>query len=340
MRTVMFRTLEHPSREHQTVGQPKAFAGDPYAAARTTCSENSPSRVRLNRIYWRSSRATEKPIVFETGGKPLLLASGLKFAVDPVDPLRLGSKNGSGGSHRVSFSVHGTSKAPDRPVRRGPIGHGAQPNVGKAEVAMITAETLRRFAPRIENAELHATALEKARVASSVNTPRRLCCFMGQVFVETGGFTSMEENLRYRDPARLDAVFRAVRGIDDAKALIAQGPEAIGNRVYADRLGNGNEASGDGFRYRGSGYKQLTGRTNYATVGAIIRMDLEGNPELAREPMTAAQVAFAFWDVNGCSPLADAGDIEGITEKVNGPAKLGLPERRDATLRAMDIWHD
>src|SRR5262245_20331765 len=154
---------------------------------------------------------------------------------------------------------------------------------------MITADTLRRFAPKIENAEVHATALEKARAASTVTTPRRLCHFMGQVFVETGGFTAMEENLRYKDPARLDAVFKAVRGIDDAKALIAKGPEAIANRVYANRLGNGNEESGDGWRYRGSGYKQLTGRTNYATVGAIIHVDLEGHPDFAREPTTAAQ---------------------------------------------------
>jgi putative chitinase len=161
---------------------------------------------------------------------------------------------------------------------------------------------------------------------------------MGQVFVETGGLTAMEENLRYRDPARLDMVFSAVHGTADAEALIALGPEAIANRVYANRLGNGNESSGDGWRYRGSGYKQLTGRTNYAMVAAIIHVDLEGHPELARQPDTAAQVAFAYWDACGCSGLADAGDIEGITERVNGPAKLGLPERREATLRAMDVW--
>ena len=203
---------------------------------------------------------------------------------------------------------------------------------------MITAETLRKFAPKIKDPEIHASALEDARKTSSVTTPRRLCHFLGQIFVETGGFAIMEENLNYKDPARLDGIFSAVHGSEDARALIRRGPEAIANRVYANRIGNGDEASGDGWRYRGSGYKQLTGRANYREIGGIVNLDLEGNPELAREPKTAASVAFAFWDARQCSPLADAGDVEGVTAKINGPAKLGLAERRDATLRAMGIW--
>ena len=203
---------------------------------------------------------------------------------------------------------------------------------------MITAETLRKFALRIKDPEIHASALENARQTSSVTTARRLCHFLGQIFVETGGFAIMVENLNYKDPARLDGIFSAVRGTEDARALIRRGPEAIANRVYANRIGNGDEASGDGWRYRGSGYKQLTGRSNYREIGGIVNLDLEGNPELAREPKTAASVAFAFWDARQCSPLADVGDVDGVTAKINGPAKLGLSERRDATLRALGIW--
>lgn len=203
---------------------------------------------------------------------------------------------------------------------------------------MITAETLRKFAPKIKDPEVHALALEAARQNSSVTTPRRLCHFLGQVFVETAGFTCMVENLNYKNPERLDAIFSAVRGPEDARSLIRRGPEAIANRVYANRLGNGSEVSGDGWRYRGSGYKQLTGRTNYREIGGIVNMDLEGKPDLARQPDAAARVAFAFWDARHCSDLADRGDVEGVTEKVNGPAKLGLQERRSATLRALGIW--
>ena len=203
---------------------------------------------------------------------------------------------------------------------------------------MITTRTLRRFAPKCRRPDLHARALEAARCTSTVLTPRRLCHFMGQVFVETGGIAHMVENLNYRNAARLDAIFKSVRGVEDAKALIARGPEAIANRVYADRLGNGDEASGDGWRYRGSGYKQLTGRANYRDIGRIVGLELEADPELAREPEGAARIAFAFWDTHGCSALADDGDVEGITARINGPARLGLVERRQAVLRAMSIW--
>lgn len=203
---------------------------------------------------------------------------------------------------------------------------------------MITTDTLRRYAPKSRMPDVHARALEAARVNSSVNTPRRLCHFMGQIFVETGGIAHMVENLNYRDPARLDLIFKSVRGIEDARALIARGPEAIANRVYANRLGNGGEVSGDGWRYRGSGYKQLTGRVNYRDIGRVVGIDLEDNPQLAREPTAAARIAFAFWDARGCSKLADVGDVETITARINGPAKLGLTERRHAVLRATGIW--
>ena len=205
---------------------------------------------------------------------------------------------------------------------------------------MITADKLLQYAPRIKNAQEHADGLERARQSSSVTTPRRLCAFLGQIYVETGGFLRMEENLNYTTPERLDAVFLSVKGTADAAALIAKGPQAIANRVYGGRteLGNGDEASGDGWRFRGSGYKQLTGRYNYKTIGQLIDMDLENNPDWARLPATAARVAFAFWDVKKCSPLADLGDVEAITALVNGPAKLGLAERREATARAIEIW--
>lgn len=203
---------------------------------------------------------------------------------------------------------------------------------------MITADTLSRFAPRIVDAAGHAAALEAARAGSSVTTARRLCHFMAQIYVETGGFRTLEENLNWRNAERLDAIFKAVHGVDDARELIARGPEAIANRVYANKIGNGDEDSGDGWRYRGSGYIQLTGRDNYRRIGEAVGIDLEGKPDLAREPVGAARVAFGFWDARDCSPLADTGDVEEITRLINGPGMLGLAERREATVRALDIW--
>ncbi len=204
--------------------------------------------------------------------------------------------------------------------------------------AMLSNESLGIFAPRMINPEVHAAALEAARQDSTVNTPLRLSFFMGQIFVETDGLTRMEENLNYKTPEILGKTFSAVRDINDARSLIARGPAAIANRVYANRLGNGSEESGDGWRYRGSGYKQLTGRSNYRNIGKIIDINLEGSPHLAREPFTAALAAFAFWDLHECSVLADAEDLEGITLKINGRAMLGLKERRAATLKALSIW--
>lgn len=203
---------------------------------------------------------------------------------------------------------------------------------------MITAAKLRRFAPRIVDVAVHASALEAARLLSSVNSAPRLACFMGQVFVETAGFTCMVENLNYRSPERLDDLFLAVRGLADARALIARGPEAIANRVYASRFGNGDEASGDGWRFRGSGYKQLTFADNYEAMGKLVGMDLLTHPGLARIPASGARVAFAFWDAKSCSALADLDDVEGITERVNGKRKLMLAERRAATLAALEVW--
>jgi putative chitinase len=204
---------------------------------------------------------------------------------------------------------------------------------------MITAEKLARFVPSARpTAAAHAEALEAARHGSSLNTTRRVAAFLGQIFVETGGFTAMVENLNYKDPARLDGLFRAVNGLADARALIDRGPAAIANRVYANRIGNGNEASGDGWRYRGSGHKQLTGRANYKEIGRLVGLDLEGTPELAREIKTSALVAVRFWDARKCSDEADAGDIEGVTRLINGPGLAGLAERRKATDRALRIW--
>jgi putative chitinase len=203
---------------------------------------------------------------------------------------------------------------------------------------MITEATIRTFFPRNKQPAVHAAALEAARRESTVTTPRRLCYLMGQIFVETAAGTSGIESTRYRDPRRLDALFSNVKGIDHAKRLIQAGPEAIAECIYANRLGNGPEGCGDGSTFKGAGYIQLTGRANYRRYGAIIGLPLEEQPELAREPVTAAQIAFRYWDATGCAALADQGDVEEITRRIHGNKLLKLEERQEATWRAMQIW--
>jgi putative chitinase len=202
---------------------------------------------------------------------------------------------------------------------------------------MITAELLQRLAPRGTNLAAHAAALEAARIEAGVTSRDEVAHVLGQVVVETAGLTALVENLNYRTPAVLLKNFRAVRDVADAQRLIAAGPEAIANRVDAGRLGNGNEASGDGWRYRGSGYKQLTGRVNYRSIGRQVGVDLEGTPEMAREPVAAARVALAFWRANNCGPAAAANNCAAVTRIINGPAMLGLTERRAATDLALRL---
>jgi putative chitinase len=181
-----------------------------------------------------------------------------------------------------------------------------------------------------------ALAVEAARVG--INTPRRVCHFLAQLSHESGGFRTFEENLNYRKPDRLDAIFSAVRGNDDAAALIARGREAIANRVYADRNGNGNEASGDGWKYRGMGAIQLTGRTNYSKAAARCGLDLVGNPEQILKPEVGAKVAADYWKACDLNDEADNNQHEDIARAINGPRMLGLEERKAEYLRLRKIW--
>ena len=204
---------------------------------------------------------------------------------------------------------------------------------------IITADSLMRLSPKAKFPEQQAAALDAALLGSTITKQNRLACFLGQCFVETAGFTTLTENLNYTSPGRLDDTFLAVKSVEDAKSLIAEGPQAIANRIYANRLGNGPGSSGDGWRYRGSGYKQLTGRSNFREMGRILNLPLEAHPEMARENPTAAKVAVAFWDWRHLSILADEMDIEAITAIVNGPSKLGLAARIAATHKALKVFN-
>jgi len=189
-----------------------------------------------------------------------------------------------------------------------------------------------------ERAASYAEALNAARRPAEIVGGLRVAHFMAQLAHETAGFRSLEENLRYTKPESLDRIFSSVRGIDDAEALIADGPEAIGNRVYANRLGNGDERSGDGYRYRGRGFLMNTGRLRYAEIQKDSGLPVIAHPDLLGKPRTAAEAAAAYWRVNRINLPADRDDIDAVTLLVNGPAKQGLADRKRWLTAAKTIW--
>lgn len=188
-------------------------------------------------------------------------------------------------------------------------------------------------------ARLFLAPMQTACRAFDIITPARFAAFVGQCMVESQGFTVMEENLNYRNPDRLRGIFPSrVPDVATAARLVAGGPKAIANRVYASRLGNGDEASGDGWRYRGRGIKQLTGRTNYTNAAVALSQPYVEQPDLVALPEGACMTAGWFWHVNKCNILADAWNIDAITRAVNGPGMLQAKERRqfsDAAVRAL-----
>ena len=204
----------------------------------------------------------------------------------------------------------------------------------------ITPADLRKLKPALveTRAQLFANVLNESFVQGDITTARRCCHFMAQVMVETGGLSSLVESTSYRDARRLDELFANVQGIDHAQRLIALGAQAIGNTIYANKLGNGGIDSGDGYRFRGRGFLQVTGRDNYRNIGKIAEMPLERQPEQMGEPVPAARAAGIYWRTRNINGAADADDVSTVTLLVNGTARLHLKERRDWLAKAKSVW--
>lgn len=200
----------------------------------------------------------------------------------------------------------------------------------------MTPQTLAKiYAPTpLTTCTLYAGPLSAACAKYDINTRDRKDAFLGQLGIESALLTRMVENLNYKTPERLDEMFSAVHGVDDAAALIKAGPQAIANRVYAGRLGNGDEASGDGWRYRGAGGIQCTGKANHQAFGDAIGMPLSNVPAYLQTPEGAMMVSGWFWSARSLNPLADKWDIDAITRAVNGPAMAAAMERKTLSNKA------
>jgi putative chitinase len=157
-----------------------------------------------------------------------------------------------------------------------------------------------------------------------INTPKRLAHFLSQCGHESGGFRVFSENLNYST----EGLLKTFSKYFDAKtaAEYARKPERIANRVYASRMANGNEASGDGWRFRGRGLIQLTGRANYTAYDKAVSENVLENPDLVAGAL-ALDSAGWFWHTNGLNKIADAGDVTAVTKRVNGGTH-GLADRQ------------
>jgi len=175
------------------------------------------------------------------------------------------------------------------------------------------------------DADKYLPFLNMTMVKRDINTPVRQAMFLSQLAHESGNFRFVVENLNYSADA-LRRVFGKYFPTEALANEYARQPERIANRVYADRMGNGPEASGDGWKYRGRGLIQLTGKNNYASFSMQADNNALVDPDLVAQPELAVDSAGWFWTTNRLNQLADTGDVKAVTRRINGGFN-GLADR-------------
>jgi putative chitinase len=192
----------------------------------------------------------------------------------------------------------------------------------------LSLEQLKQLLPRNPYVENWHNALVQLFPDYEINTPKRMAAFIAQCAHESAGFMILTENLNYK-AATLRKIFPKYFPDDATAQRYASMPnkqEAIANKVYANRMGNGDEASGDGYRYRGRGLIQLTGKQNYSWFAASLEISPEEATEYLGTFEGAAQSACWFWETNKLNQWADKGDIVTLTKRING-GTIGLDDR-------------
>ena len=202
----------------------------------------------------------------------------------------------------------------------------------------LTLDQLKQLLPKNPYVDHWYNALSQLLPDYEINTPQRIAAFIAQCSHESGGFMILKENLNYR-AVTLRKVFPKYFPTDAIAQTYANKPnkqEAIANKVYANRMGNGSEESGDGFRYCGRGLIQLTGKQNYSWFAASLGIDVEEASEYLQTFEGAAQSACWFWETNNLNAFADAGDIVGMTKRINGGI-IGLEDRKKHYQHALHV---
>ena len=192
----------------------------------------------------------------------------------------------------------------------------------------LTKEQLKQLLPKNPYIDYWHHALEQLLPDYEINTPQRIAAFIAQCSHESGGFTALKENLNYK-PATLRKLFGKYFPTDELANEYCAKPnkqEAIANRIYASRMGNGDEASGDGYKYCGRGLIQLTGKSNYIAFADSLQITPEEASQYLATFEGAAQSACWFWEANNLNQWADKGDILTLTKRING-GTIGLEDR-------------
>lgn len=193
----------------------------------------------------------------------------------------------------------------------------------------------------------YVPALNELMARYQINTRLRVGHFIAQVAHESGEFTAKAESLYYTDAERVARIFKSGfdlnknQKVDPAEIEFAKGytrnSKKLANRAYANRNGNGPEASGDGFQFRGRGLIQLTGRANYTQCGKGIGENLVDYPELLEIPVHGVHAACWYWTDRKLNAAADGNDVRAVTEGINGKALLGLEDRKAYLARALKV---
>jgi len=194
---------------------------------------------------------------------------------------------------------------------------------------MITADQFHHLFPRAQDPESWAASMQEVFPTYDINTPQRVAAFLAQCGHESGGWTVFEENLNYSAQG-LNSIFKKYFPTLESAQPYARHPEMIANKIYANRMGNGAPESGDGYKYRGRGPIQLTGKDNYRAFAKEMFDDWENifeNPDwVTADRDFALMSAIWFWNKNKLNVQADAGDIKLMTKKING-GYIGLDDR-------------
>jgi len=189
----------------------------------------------------------------------------------------------------------------------------------------FTEAKLRQILKGAPHVDQWFLALEEILPDYEINTPARVAAFLGQTAHESGGYRALRENLNYSAEG-LNKLFKKYFPTVESAIPYARQPEKIANKIYSNRMGNGNEASGDGFKYRGRGLIQLTGKSNYTWFSDSIEESLDETIKFLETYEGAVQSACWFWESNNLNKWADAGDIKQMTKVING-GYIGLEDR-------------